>query len=83
MKAHEMLPDGQNTVQVDGVTVRKGSVGAFLASWRICRDEAETAATREQARQDLLELIPALRTLGLFEVFEARDPALRQWIGQR
>lgn len=80
MKAHEMLPDGQNTVRVDGVTVRKGSVGAFLASWRICRDETRPAAEREAAKADLLALLPALRALGLFEALAPRDPELRRWI---
>ncbi len=32
MQPHDILPDHQNDVQVNGLTVRKGSVGAFLAA---------------------------------------------------
>ncbi len=80
MKAHEMLPDQQNSVVVDGVPVRKGSVGAFLVSWRTLQNESLPTAEREQAKADLLGLVPALQALGLFDVLTPRDPQLAQWV---
>ena len=38
MQPQDILPDHQNEVQVNGLTVRKGSVGAFLASVRDWQD---------------------------------------------
>lgn len=78
MRPQDILPDHQDQVQIDGVTVRKGSVGAFLASVRQWQDPASDAAARVVAEADVRALLPALRALGLFEVFAVRDPALQQ-----
>lgn len=80
MKPEQLLPEGVDSVEVHGITVRKGSVGAFLASWRILCDTTQPAQERAQAEADLLALIPVLAPLGLFIVFEARDPRLRDLI---
>ncbi len=82
MKPEAMLPDHIDAVQANGLTVRKGSVGAFLASWRVLSDASQSDERRAAAREDLIALIPALDALGLFVVFEARDPQLRALIAQ-
>lgn len=78
MKAEQLLPDTVNEVQMAGMTVRKGSVGAFLANTRILTEPGTTARQREEATADMEALVPALAALGLFEVFAVRDPALAQ-----
>ncbi|MBW8776265.1 MAG: hypothetical protein JF596_14975 [Stenotrophomonas sp.] len=80
MQPQDILPDHQNDVQVNGVTVRKGSVGAFLASVRDWRDPASDSALRATAEADLRALLPGLHALGLFQVLAARDPALQRLI---
>ena len=80
MQPQDILPDHQNEVQVDGLTVRKGSVGAFLASVRDWQDSAGDDATRATAEADLRALLPGLHALGLFQVLAARDPALQRLI---
>jgi len=80
MKPQDILPDHQDDVQVHGLTVRKGSVGAFLASVRDWQEPAGSTATRAAAEADLRELLPALHALGLFQVLAARDPALQRLI---
>lgn len=77
MRAQDVLPDHVNQVEVGGVTVRKGSVGAFLANARVLQDPGATAAARAAATGDIKALAPALRALGLFDVLEVRDPQLR------
>ncbi|KDP83609.1 MULTISPECIES: hypothetical protein [Cupriavidus] len=76
MKPDALLPDGVDVVEVNGVTVRKGSVGAFLISWRVMNDPGEDAGRRAAAREDLVGLLPGLRAMGVFDVFAARDPGL-------
>ncbi|HEY9102792.1 hypothetical protein [Chitinimonas sp.] len=78
MKAEHILPDQQNTVELAGITVRKGSVGAFLANARLLASDGATPAQRAEALADLQSLVPALAALGLFEHFALRDPALAQ-----
>lgn len=80
MQPQDILPDHQNDVQVNGLIVRKGSVGAFLASVRDWQDPASDDATRATAEADLRGLLPGLHALGLFQVLAARDPALQRLI---
>ena len=80
MQPQDILPDHQNEVQVNGLTVRKGSVGAFLATVREWQDPACDADLRAAAEADLRGLLPALHALGLFQVMTARDPALQRLI---
>ena len=77
MKAEDVLPDETDHLQLGALQLRKGSVGAFIANARLLADPGIDTEQRRQARTDLLELVPALRALGLFEVFEVRDPRLR------
>ena len=80
MQAQDLLPDDRNAAQFEGVTVRKGTVGAFLLNARVWGDADAAPAAREVAARDMREALPALRALGLFEVLEVRDPALRRWL---
>lgn len=80
MRAEDLLPDHLDHARIDGVLVRKGSVGAFLANARIWTDAHADAGARAQAERDIAEALPALRALGLFELLEIRDPRLRAWV---
>ena len=78
MRAEDLLPDHLDHTRIDGVLVRKGSVGAFLANARVWSDG--DADARAQAERHIAEALPALRALGLFEVLEIRDARLRAWV---
>lgn len=80
MQAKDILPDGMNHSEFNGVPVRKGTVGAFLANARVCTDSNASPGAVAAARRDIQEALPALRALGLFDVLELRDPGLRAWI---
>lgn len=77
MKAEDILPDRQDRIRLDGVEIRKGSVGAFIANARLLLERDRPAAQRRQAEEDLRALLPAIRALGLLELFELRDARLR------
>ena len=77
MRADQILPDDINHGQFQGVTIRKGTVAAFLANARTWTDAHTGADERAQARAQIVEDLPALRALGLFEVLEIRDERLR------
>lgn len=83
MRAEEVLPGGTDTVDINGVTVRKGSVGAFLANAAALGDPATTFDARSAVLRDIEDSLPALRALGLFDVFEIRDPLLRAFVETR
>ncbi|MCD0503463.1 hypothetical protein [Bordetella petrii] len=80
MRAEDILPNEQDQVERGGVVIRKGSVGAFLANAAVWGDAAADAAHRQAAEHDIIQALPALRALGLFQVFAIRDPALRRLV---
>ena len=61
MRPDHILPDHADEVQINGTTVRKGSVGAFLANAVALHDPAVTAAARDALLGDIEALLPALR----------------------
>ena len=80
MRAEDMLPIHIDQAEIDGVTVRKGTVGAFLANARVWRDPAASAEAKGAAERDIVDALPALRALGLFDVLDIRDDALRAFV---
>ena len=80
MRPQDVLPDNVNEVQIRGTTIRKGSVGAFLANAAAFGNPAVTGDAREALLRDIEEGLPALRALGLFNVFEIKNPQLRAFI---
>jgi hypothetical protein len=83
MRAEDVLPDHINQTERHGVTLRKGTVAAFLANARLWCDPLTPTADREAVERDMSDALPALRALGLFEVLEVRHPALRAWLAAR
>lgn len=80
MQAQDVLPDGVDQGDFNGVTVRKGTVGAFLANARVCLDSQAAQQAVDAARRDIQDALPALRALGLFEILQVKDAALRAWM---
>ena len=80
MRADQILPDDVDHGQFQGVTIRKGTVAAFLANARTWSDARSDAHARAQASREIARDLPALRALGLFDVLEIRDEALRAYV---
>jgi hypothetical protein len=49
MQARDVLPDGQDFTVINGHTLRKGSVGAFLANVRVLEDANAPAEAKQTA----------------------------------
>ena len=77
MRAEDLLPDHLDQGQFNGTAVRKGTVGAFLINARRLADPSVSEAQRRLAERDIVEALPALRALGLFEILQVRDEHLR------
>lgn len=78
MRADESLPDDVNEIEVRGLHIRKGSVAAFVAGAKALQDASLAPEQMGAVIIDMLDLVPALRALGLFDIFEIRDAALRR-----
>jgi hypothetical protein len=76
-----LMPDDQNFAELNGLTIRKGTMGAFLANLRILSGMPSDAPGREAILEQLREGIPTMRENGLFELFTFRSPELAEAIG--
>lgn len=77
MRPEQVLPDAVNHTDIGGVRIRKGTVAAFVnnaRAWSVASGDAKA-----ELEQEMLEAQPALRLLGIFEVFELRGDKLRAW----
>ncbi|KRE97641.1 hypothetical protein ASG87_15430 [Frateuria sp. Soil773] len=52
----------------------------FVACAHQMLDPMTPEAVRRATEPRLLAQLPALRALGVFELFELRDPAMRAWL---
>ena len=80
MRAEDVLADDTNEATFDGVTVRKGTVGAFLANVRTWSSSEASTEDRQSAERAIIDSLPALKAIGLFDVLEPKDSQLRELI---
>ena len=81
MRAEDFLPEHENQMQTsNGKMVRKGTIGAFLVNARIWTEPGTTAVARAEVQKDIVDALPALRALGLFDVCRVRDETLQRLI---
>jgi hypothetical protein len=59
---------------------RDSPLDTFVACAHQMLDAATPESVRRAIEPRLLAQLPALRALGIFELFEVRDPALRSWL---
>ena len=82
MRAEDVLADDTNEATFDGVTVRKGTVGAFLANVRVWSDSTASKDDQLLAEREIIQSLPALKAIGLLDVFERKDFRLRELIAK-
>ena len=81
VSAEDLLPDDQNSAEINGTVVRKGTVAAFLAHARTLSALPPGSPGREPIIEQLRGSARALREIGLFDVFELRSRELAGLIG--
>ena len=60
--------------------VSRSPLETFVACAHQMLDPATPEAMRRAMEPRLLAQLPALRALGVFQLFEVRDPALKAWL---
>ena len=69
----DVLADGVEVTTVDGLDVRKGTVAAFVANAKKLALLEPDDVSREPLERQLRALAPALRAVGLLDVFAPRS----------
>ncbi|MBC3765568.1 DUF7709 family protein [Neptunicella marina] len=80
MQPSDLLPDNQNFAQINGVNVRKGTIGAFMLNCNNWLDPTMSQYQRAELEQEIRDSIPALKALGIFDFFQLKDLKLQQWL---
>lgn len=75
-----ILPDGVDCRQFGGVDVHKGSVAAFVANAQQLLQMNPASAEYRQTAESLKNLVPALRAVGVLDIFTAKSDVLAQLI---
>lgn len=77
VRPEDVLPDHSDRAEFQGLTVRKGTVAAFLQNAIRWSDPATSREARNAIEEQIAASAPALRALGVFDVFELKDGRLR------
>jgi hypothetical protein len=77
VRPEDVLPDGAEGTEYGGEYVRKGSVAAFVGNVQALSGVEPSTPQWEAIVAQMRELKPALDRIGVLEVFEIRDPAVR------
>lgn len=78
VSAGEILPAEQDSAVLDGIEVRKGTVGAFVRNARALDAMADDDPARDATIAQLCELLPKLRAVGVLDVFTPRSARLAE-----
>ncbi|ASU85587.1 hypothetical protein CDO52_24775 [Nocardiopsis gilva YIM 90087] len=82
VRPEEILPDGDDHTVLDGLTVRKGTVAAFVANVKALDGVEEGSAEWKMLADRIRELVPGVRAVGLFDVLTPKSPQLRNIIDE-
>jgi hypothetical protein len=80
MRAHDVLAEDEDQIEFGGVRVRRNSLAAFLANAAFLRRPGLPVDMQDVILHEIFEALPALRAIGLFDVFEIKDPRLRAFV---
>ena len=65
MRPEDILPDGIDSTILNGKTIRKGTIAAFLTNIDILNDPKASKQQKQKAIQTMKELAPAVLAIGL------------------
>ena len=82
VRPEDVLPEGIDSTAINGLTVRKGSVAAFVANALRLEDLTEGTPEHAALVTQMRELAPALRTIGLLDVFRPRSPEVERILAE-
>jgi len=78
VRPEDVLPDGIDSTSINGKMVRKGSIAAFLANVAILENVNSTEQEKLSAINMMIELAPAVITIGLHKHVVFKNPQIEQ-----
>ncbi len=81
-RPEDVLPAGVEHVTLGGVALRKGTVAAFVQNARRWLDPHTPENERDALTGEMVRAGPALRAVGVLDIFAIRDARLAALIEQ-
>lgn len=78
VKPEDVLPDGVDSTIINGKSVRKGTIAAFLSNADIYENKNATPQQKQNAMNMLKELAPGVITIGLHKHVVFKNPMVEQ-----
>lgn len=78
IRPEDVLPDDRDHAELHGITVRKGSVAAFVANAKLLDVLPHGSPERAQALAQLQALAPSVAAVGLLDVFQPRSSEIEE-----
>lgn len=82
VRPEDVLADNQDVTHVGGLHLRKGTIAAFLQNAMHWTAAPEDDPQRAAFAEEIVKALPALRALGVFNVFDLRDDGLRELVSR-
>jgi hypothetical protein len=82
VKPEDILPDGEDFVEIQNQKLRKGTVAAILANANILEDLGTTEDEKEQALKAIRSLVPALIALQMHQHVIWKNPLIQTIIDE-
>ena len=73
----DVLADGAEGDRFEGTYVRKGSIAAFITNVKLLETLDPVSSDYQEVADQIRSLKPSLDAVGLFDVVEVRNPAVR------
>ena len=83
VRPSDVLPDDLDVGIMNGVSVRKGTIGAFVANVKLLEGLDPSDPGYQEVVDQLRALVPAVRAVGVFDVLAPRSPVLAEIIAER
>lgn len=80
VRPEDVLPEDENYTLLDGIRVRKGTIGAALKNASVLTSSLTSQTEKEAAQAIIIELAPALVVLGMCEHVVWKNPTIQQII---
>lgn len=83
MRPEDILPDGEDFVEIQNQKLRKGTVAATLANASILEDPMATKAEKEEALKAIQLVVPALVALKMHQHVMWKNPLIQNMIEEK
>ena len=78
IKPEDILPDDKNTLEINGLIVRKATMAALLANADLLLKKESTIEEKVEAKETIKELAPGLIAAGLLRHLSWKNPDIQE-----